>query len=75
VDERVLTSNCLRLLGSIKYKEIFGPKDRTKRYKKVEADAAAGCYVPCQIDIEGGDVTDKPITYEALSARCCTDTT
>ena len=69
VDERVLTSNGLRLLGSLKFKEISGPKDRTKRYKGVEADVASGCYVPCQIDLEGGCVRDEPITYEALSAR------
>ena len=69
VDERVLTSNGLRLLGSLKFKEISGPKDRTKRYKEVEADVAGGCYVPCQIDLEGGCVRGEPITYEALSAR------
>ena len=69
VDERVLTSNGLRLLGSLKYKETPGARDRTKRYKEVEADIAGGCYVPCQIDFEGGDVTDEAITYEALSAR------
>ena len=69
MDERVLTSNGLRLLGSLKYKEIAGPKDRTKRYKEVEADVAGGCYVPCQIDLEGGCVRDEAITYEALSAR------
>ena len=40
VDERVLTSNGLRLLGSLKYKEIPGARDRTKRYKEVEADIA-----------------------------------
>ena len=50
VDERVLTSNGLRLLGSLKYKEVSGARDRTKRYKEVEADIAGGCYVPCQID-------------------------
>ena len=33
----------------------------------MEADIAGGCYMPCQL--EGGDVTDEPITYEALSAR------
>ena len=55
VDERVLTSNGLRLLGSLKYKEISGPKDRTKRY-----DVAGGRYVPCQIDLESGG---KPIIY------------
>ena len=69
VDERVLTSNGLRLLGSLKYKEVSGPKDRSKKYKEVEADIAGGCYVPCQIDFEGGHVIDEPITYEALSAR------
>ncbi len=69
VDERVLTSNGLRLLGSLKYKEVSGARDRTKRYKEVEADIAGGCYVPCQIDIEGGCVRDEGITYEALSAR------
>ena len=69
VDERVLTSNGLRLLGSLKYKEISGPKDRTKRYKEVEADIAGGCYVPCQIDLESGDVRNEAITYEALHAR------
>ena len=69
MDERVLTSNGLRLLGSLKFKEISGPRDRTKRYKEVEADVAGGCYVPCHIDFEGGDVTDEAITYEALSAR------
>ena len=51
VDERVLTSNGLRLLGSLKYKEVSGARDRTKRYKEVEADIAGGCYVPCQIDL------------------------
>ena len=55
VDERVLTSNGLRLLGSLKYEEISGPKDRTKRY-----DVAGGRYVPCQIDLESNG---KPITY------------
>ena len=69
VDERVLTSNGLRLLGSLKYKEITGARDRTKRYKEVEADIAGGCYVPCEIDLENGDVRDEAITYEALSAR------
>ena len=69
VDERVLTSNGLRLLESLKYKEISGARDRTKRYKEVEADIAGGYYVPCQIDLERGDVTDEAITYEALSAR------
>ena len=69
VDERVLTSNGLRLLGSVKYKEISDAKDRTKRYKEVEADIAGGCYMPCQIDLENGDVTDEAKTYEALSAR------
>ena len=69
VDERVLTSNGLRLLGSLKFKAISGPKDRTKRYKEVEADIAGGCYVPCQIDFEGGCVHDEAITYEALHAR------
>ncbi len=52
VDERVLTSNGLRLLGSLKYKEVSGARDRTKRYKEVEADIAGGCYVPCQIDLK-----------------------
>ena len=69
VDERVLTSNGLRLLGSLKYKEIAGARDRTRKYKELEADVAGGCYVPCQIDLEGGCVRDEPITYEALSAR------
>ena len=69
VDERVLTSNGLRLLGSLKFKAISGPKDRIKRYKEVEADVAGGCYVPCQIDFEGGCVHDEAITYEALHAR------
>ena len=69
VDERVLTSNGLRLLGSLKYKEVSGARDRTKRYKEVEADIAGGCYVPCKIDIEGGCVRDEGITYDALSAR------
>jgi len=69
VDERVLTSNGLRLLGSLKYKEIPGARDRTKRYKEVEADIAGGCYVPCQIDLEGGCVRDEAITHEALHAR------
>ncbi len=69
VDEKVLTSNGLRLLGSLKYKEITGARDRTKRYKEVEADIAGGCYVPCQIDLESGCVRDEAITYEALSAR------
>ena len=53
VDERVLTSNGLRLLGSLKYKEVSGARDRTKRYKEVEADIAGSCYVPCQVDFEG----------------------
>jgi hypothetical protein len=69
VDERVLTSNGLRLLGSLKYKEIAGARDRTRKYKELEADVAGGCYVPCQIDLEGGCVRDEPITHEALSAR------
>ena len=69
VDEKVLTSNGLRLLGSLKYKEITGARDRTKRYKEVEADIAGGCYVPCQIDLESGCVRDEAMTYEALSAR------
>jgi len=33
----------------------------------MEADIAGGCYMPSQL--EGGDVIDEPITYEALSAR------
>jgi len=53
----------------LKFKEISGPKDRTKRYKEVEADIAGGCYMPCQVDFESDDVTDEAITYEALSAR------
>ena len=69
VDERVLTSNGLRLLGSLKFREITGTRDRTKRYKEVEADITGGCYVPCQIDFEGGCVRDEAITYEALHAR------
>ena len=63
VDERVLTSNGLRLSGSLKHKEITGARDGTKRYKEVEADIAGGCYMPCQIDFEGGTVTDEAITY------------
>ena len=43
VDERVLTSNGLRLLGSLKYKEVSGARDRTKRCKEV--DVAGGYYV------------------------------
>ena len=35
----------------------------------MEADVAGGCYVPCQIDFQGGCVRDEAITYEALSAR------
>ena len=50
VDERVLTSNGLRLLGSLKYKQVSSARDRTRRYKEVEADIAGGCYVPCQTD-------------------------
>ena len=69
VDERVLTSNGLRLLGSLKFREDPGARDRTRRYKEVEADIAGGCYVPCQIDLESGDMTDEAITSEALSAR------
>jgi len=69
VDERVLTSNGLRLLGSLKYKEISGPMDGSKKYREVEADVANGCYVPCQIDFKGGCVRDEPITYEVLGAR------
>ena len=69
VDERVLTSNGLRLLGSLKYKEISKPMDGSRKHKEVEADVAGGCYVPCQIDFEGGRVRDEPITYEVLSAR------
>ena len=69
MDERVLTSNGLRLLGSLKYREVTGARDRTKRYKEVEADLAGGCYVPCRIDLKSGDVTDEGITYEALSVR------
>ncbi|CAL5226117.1 g8934 [Coccomyxa viridis] len=62
VDERVLTSNGLRLLGSQKYKEISGPKGRTKRY-----DVAGGRYAPCQIDLESGG---KPIhTYRTPAAQ------
>ena len=56
MDERVLTSNGLRLLGSLKDKEITGAKDRSRRYKKVEADVVVGCYVLCQIAFERGDV-------------------
>ena len=56
VDERVLTSNGLRLLGCLKYKETPGAKDWTKRYEEVEADVARGYYVPCQIYLESGDV-------------------
>ena len=41
VDERVLTLNGLRLLGSLMYKEISSARDRTKRY-----DVAGGRYVP-----------------------------
>ena len=48
VDERVLTSNGLRLLGSLKYKAIDGASDRTRKYKELEADVAGGCYVPCR---------------------------
>ena len=69
VDERVLTSNGLRLLGSLKFKETPGARDKTRRYKEVEADIAGSCYVPCQIDFEGGDVPDEAITYEGLNAR------
>ena len=69
VDERVLTSNGLRLLGSPNYKEISGPKDKTKKYKEVEANVAGGCYVLCHIDFEGGDTTNEAITYEALNTR------
>ncbi len=69
VDERVLTSNGLRLLGSLKYKEVSGARDRTKRYKEVEPDLAGGCYVPCQIDLESGCVRDEAIAYEALHER------
>ena len=69
VDERVQTSNGLRQLGSLKLKEITGARDRSKKYKEVEADIAGGCYVPCQIDFESGCVRDEAITYEALSAR------
>ena len=61
LDERVLTSNGLRLLGSLKYKEIPSAKDRSKRYKELEADVAGSCYVPCQIDLERCCVTDKAI--------------
>ncbi|CAL5226715.1 g9567 [Coccomyxa viridis] len=53
VDERVLTSNGLRLMGSLKYKETPGARDRTKIYKEVEADIAGGRYMPCHIDFEG----------------------
>jgi hypothetical protein len=35
----------------------------------VEADIAGGCYVPCQVDLERGDVTDEAITFKALRAR------
>ena len=63
----MLTSNGLRLLGSLKYKETPSARDRTNMYKEVEADIAGGCYVPCQI--EGGCVRDEAITYNALSAR------
>ena len=61
VDESVLTSNGLRLLGSLKYKEVSGPNDRTRKYKELEADVAGGCYVPCQIDFVGGHVVDEAI--------------
>ena len=69
VDEKVLTSNGLRLLGSLNFIEVSGARDRTKKYKEVEADIAGGCYVPCKIDIEGGCVRDEGIMYDALSAR------
>ena len=59
----VLSSNGLRLLGSLKYKEIPSAKDRTKRYKEVEAVIASGCYVPCQIDLERGNVMIDCIRY------------
>ena len=42
VDEKVLTSNGLRLLGSLKYKEISKPMDGSRKYKEVEADVANG---------------------------------
>ena len=45
MDERLLTSNSLRLLGC---KDITGARDRTKSYKEVEADIA-GNRVLCLI--------------------------
>ncbi len=74
MDERVLTSNGLRLLGSLKYKEICWRQDRTRKYKELEADVAGGCYVPCQIDLEGGCVRDEAITYEALERTSAAQT-
>ena len=69
VDERVLISNGLRLLGSLKYKEISKPMDGSRKYKEAEADVANGCYVPCQIDFKVGCVRDEATKYVALSAR------
>jgi len=47
VDKRVLNSNgLLSLLGSLKYTEMPGARDRSKRYEEVGADvtAAATCH-------------------------------
>ena len=45
VDERVQASTGLNVLRSVKYREISGPYDWTKRYKEVEADIAGGCHI------------------------------
>ena len=56
VDERVLTSNGLRLLGSLKYKEIPGASDRTKRYRGggVGRPHRRLLHIVCQLDWRGG---------------------
>ena len=45
VDERVLTSNGLRLVGSLKYKEVSSVRDRTKTTRRLRRmlPAAAMC--------------------------------
>ena len=59
VDERVLTTYGLRLLGSLKFKEIPGAKDSTKRYKEVKADIA-GDIALCLIRAVGNGLQHSP---------------